>query len=63
MKKKKIEAKKIVIRRLSSKELGSLAKKAEEGNVPAYFELVLHNQKILNGKLNKIIAHINKQEK
>lgn len=41
----------------SEEELDEVCKLAEEGNLPAKLAIILHNQRILNEKINTLLAY------
>ena len=53
--KKKVSDKMIIARNMSEEELNKTMKWAEKGNFPAKIEILMHNQRIINDKLNKLL--------
>lgn len=49
---------KLVAPKLSEEEIDEIIKYAEEGNIPARLTLVLHNQGLLDKKINTLLAGI-----
>lgn len=47
---------KLVTPKLSEEEIDEITKYAEEGNIPAKLTLILHNQRLLNEKINTLLA-------
>lgn len=54
---KKLNYKKVVGRNISKKDAEKMVECIEEqkGSIPAYLELILHNQVVLNRKLRKLL--------
>lgn len=49
---------KLITPKLSEEEIVDITKSAEEGNISAKLTLVLHNQGLLNEKINTLLAGI-----
>lgn len=48
---------KLITPKLSEEEIIEITKYAEEGNIPAKLTLILHNQRLLNEKINTLLAY------
>lgn len=51
----KVLAARMRIIKFTDKELERQVERAMEGNIPANFNIILHNQRIINDKLNKLL--------
>lgn len=51
----KVLAVRMLVIKFTDKELERQAERAMEGNIPANFNIILHNQRIINDKLNKLL--------
>lgn len=51
----KVLAAKMRIIKFTDRELERQVERAMEGNIPANFNIILHNQRIINDKLNKLL--------
>ena len=52
----KVKYPKVLSRNFNKKEAGILLKDLAKGNIPAYLNVILHNQLVLNDKLNKLLV-------
>ena len=45
----------VISRNFDREQMNELTEKMKSGNIPAYLEIIMHNQLVLNEKLNKLL--------